>query len=378
MGVLTFTLLGLLIGSFANVVIHRLPRGASVVWPRSACPSCGHTLSAWELIPVVSHLVLRGRCRHCGAAISRRYPFVELVTALGFGVVASVWPPTVVPVASVALAGWWTLLVIITFIDLQHHEIPDVLTLPGTVVMLLAAWAWGNPEGLPLLRDALVGALAGAGLLVFVNRLGALALRRFRDTEERLWPIGFDAVNLAALVGAIGGFTWGVGSIAASVAVNLVSRRSIRLPEPVLWAAWLAALMAAPIGVGVLNAVTGSVLAAGMAALVGAVAWWIVDLRTGGEASEGEEPAPGSDEPVAMGFGDVKLAALLGVVLGWERLLVAVFLAVLLGAVVGVVARLRGGGRILPFGPFLAVAGAVTLLVGDAILRAYLTALGVG
>jgi len=140
----------------------------------------------------------------------------------------------------------------------------------------------------------------------------------------------------------------------------------------------------------------GGLAACGAAALAGATVWWLHDLarsggrdataeaaettvrdRTGASDTSTDATEASDEEPVAMGFGDVKLAALLGVVLGWERLLVALFLAVLLGAVVGVAQRAMGGTRVVPFGPFLAVGGVLGLFFGQALIAAYLGALGV-
>ncbi|MDZ7707083.1 MAG: prepilin peptidase [Trueperaceae bacterium] len=382
--VLIAVLFGALIGSFSNVVIHRLPAGTSIVHPGSSCPRCGRRLGPLELVPVVSWLVQRGRCRGCGTAIAARYPLVETLVAVGFGLMAWRWSPLDHPVAFAFLAAWWTLLVIATFIDLDRFEIPDVLTLPGLAVGLVAAFAWQGAPDLPGFAGAAFGAALGAGVLTLVNRIGALVLRRFRDTSERLWPIGFDQANLAALVGAAGGLVAGLSAAAASVLLNLFARRTVRLPEPLAWAGWAVAVAASPLGVGVVRSLGGSLAAAGAAALAGAVVWWTYDLTTGRSAAESDaapegrptEPQ-GDDEPVAMGFGDVKLAALLGVVLGWERLLVGVFAAVLIGAVVGVAQRIAGGGRVVPFGPFLALGGALALFFGDAVLAAYLGALGV-
>lgn len=148
------------------------------------------------------------------------------------------------------------------------------------------------------------------------------------------------------------------------------------------------ALALSPYTVGPLLAISGGLAACGTVALLGAAVWWAYDLRTrarreadthdGAQAGAPDEGAAeeGEDEPVAMGFGDVKLAALLGVVLAWDGLLVALFVAVLSGAIVGVVQRARGGTRQIPFGPFLALGAAVSLFVGDALLSAYLGALG--
>ncbi len=122
------------------------------------------------------------------------------------------------------------------------------------------------------------------------------------------------------------------------------------------------------------TAVSGSVLAAGAWALLGAVYWWINDLAKPDPTSQAEE----DQEPVAMGFGDVKLAAALGALLGWEKLLVCVLFAVVLGALFGVVGRLAGGKRVIPFGPYLLAGGLTALLFGDATIRWYLGLLGVG
>lgn len=398
-------LLGALIGSFSNVVIHRLPAGASIVRPRSSCPRCGRELGPLELVPIASWLVQRGRCRGCSAPISARYPAVEALVAVGFALIAWRWSMIDHPVAFAFLALWWTLLVIATFIDLDVFEIPDVLTLPGTGLGLAAALAWTGAPGLPSAAEAALGAAIGAGVLTAVNRIGALVLRRFRDTRERLWPIGFDQANLAALAGTAGGWAIGLAAASVSLALNLVTRRVVRLPEPLAWGGWLVALSLAPLGIGLAAGLAGGLAACGAAALAGAVVWWVHDLRrpaatpkghpdaasrdAGANATDATPASPSAsadasavasgeadDEPVAMGFGDVKLAALLGVVLGWERLLFGVFLAVLVGAVVGVAQRAAGGSRVVPFGPFLAIGGVVALFFGDAAIGAYLGALG--
>jgi leader peptidase (prepilin peptidase)/N-methyltransferase len=131
-------LFGALFGSFFNVVIHRLPRGESLNKPRSRCPGCGAQIRALDNIPIVSWLILRGRCRNCGEKISARYPAVEALTALLFAAVVAVFGPdrdVWLPLVFVAL------LVPIAFIDLDHRIIPNKLTLLGTglALVLLAA-----------------------------------------------------------------------------------------------------------------------------------------------------------------------------------------------------------------------------------------------
>ena len=125
---------GLLFGSFANVVIGRLPAGESIVSPPSACPACHHRIRPWDNIPVLSWLALKARCRDCKAPISPRYPLVELAGGAGFTAVALALPdhPLLWP------AGCWVvfLALTLTLIDLEHHRLPNALTLPATPVLL--------------------------------------------------------------------------------------------------------------------------------------------------------------------------------------------------------------------------------------------------
>jgi leader peptidase (prepilin peptidase)/N-methyltransferase len=151
-------IVGAVVGSFLNVVIHRLPRGESLVHPRSRCPSCGVQIAEYDNVPIVSWLVLRGRCRHCGAPISPRYPVVELLTALTFAAVVLVRGfdndlilelPFVA--ALIALAG----------IDFDHKLLPNKIVYP------LAAY--GVIATLLVERDDLVEHLiAGAGAFAFL------------------------------------------------------------------------------------------------------------------------------------------------------------------------------------------------------------------
>ena len=153
--------LGLLIGSFLNVCIWRLPREESIVWPGSHCPACSTVLGVRDLVPVLSWLFLRGRCRYCGEKISARYPAVELLTGalflacfLHFGL-------------TLALAGalaFSSLLVAITFIDMDHQIILDgMLVVLGALGLALQLWT-----GAVGIVSMLAGALAGGGLLLLL------------------------------------------------------------------------------------------------------------------------------------------------------------------------------------------------------------------
>ncbi|MFO7544657.1 MAG: prepilin peptidase [Trueperaceae bacterium] len=367
-------LLGSVVGSFANVVVYRLPRGESVVHPGSHCPSCNRRLGVLDLVPVLSYLALGGRCRTCKARISPRYPLVEAAMALLFAAIALRWPALDAGAAMVPLMAVTALLLMAAIIDIEHFVLPDALTLPAVAVGVLGAFLTGWAPDLPRPAAALAGALAGAGVLVLINRIGALVLRRFADTKERLWPISLDQVNVAAVAGAFGGVTVGVLVGLASVLVSIVAKRPVRLPEPLAYGLWAVGLVVSTTSLTVptVTAVAGSVLAAGAWALIGATYWWVADGISGeNEADEADE------EPVAMGFGDVKLAAAIGAILGWEKLLVAIFFAVTLGAIGGVAARLAGGSRVVPFGPYLVAGGLIALFVGDAVIAWYFGLLGV-
>lgn len=184
-------LCGLVVGSYLNVVIHRLPTGESTVVPASHCPQCGARIRARDNLPLVSFLLLRGRCRDCGASISWRYPAVEAATALLFAAVAARFGASLDALAA-ALFG--ALLLALAGIDLEHFLLPDRLTLPGIAFGLLAQplLSWGS------LAAALEGALGGAGLLL--TFAGAWYLLRQHE------GMGLGDVKMAALVGAFLGW----------------------------------------------------------------------------------------------------------------------------------------------------------------------------
>lgn len=176
-------LLGAIIGSFLNVVIHRLPHEESIVFPNSRCPACGATIAFYDNVPVLSYLVLRGKCRGCQKLISPRYPAVELLTGLLFTAVC--WRDGLTVVLPFDLIFISTLIALV-FIDAEHMILPNAITYPGIVFALLARLAlpylMGRPyfddlEGLMLgvfsalplwagsLLGAVIGALVGGGSL---------------------------------------------------------------------------------------------------------------------------------------------------------------------------------------------------------------------
>jgi leader peptidase (prepilin peptidase) / N-methyltransferase len=243
-------LLGLLVGSFLNVVVHRVPRGESVVRPPSACPVCGAPIRPRDNVPVLAWLLLRGRCRDCGAPVSLRYPLVELGTGVLFAAVAVRFgaDPALPAFLYLAAAG-----LALAVIDVDHKRLPDALTLPSYLVLAVL-------------------------------------------------------LGVAALLGADG--------------------------------SWLRALLGATALFGVYFALCFAY-------------------------------------PAGMGFGDVKLAGVLGMAtawLGWGEWAVGLFLGFLLGGLAGVLLLLSGrGGRrtALPFGPFMLLGALVAVLAGGPVVQSY-------
>lgn len=129
---------GLVVGSFVNVVVARLPHRVSVVSPRSRCPHCGQGIAWYDNIPIFSFLFLRARCRHCRTSISFRYPLIELMTGILF--VAAQVKFGFSPLLLVRDWPWLAILMAVTFIDLDHRLIPDPLSLGGLVLGLLTCW----------------------------------------------------------------------------------------------------------------------------------------------------------------------------------------------------------------------------------------------
>ena len=166
---------GAVVGSFLNVCIFRIPAKASIIKPLSQCPHCHHPVRFYDNIPLISYIVLRGKCRDCGGKISWRYPVVELITAilslllfLRFGLTFNL----------LIFFVFTAVLIVITFIDLDHQIIPDVLTLPGIPIFFLAAiFLVKNPWKVPW-QEALIGLLIGGGMLFTIAYIYQLITKR--------------------------------------------------------------------------------------------------------------------------------------------------------------------------------------------------------
>ncbi len=229
--------LGLCVGSFLNVVIHRLPRDESIAHPSSHCPNCGAPVRWYDNLPLLSYVWLRGRCRGCAARISPRYPVIELVTGVLFAVVALRFGPGPMSLVGCAFAA---ALVATAAIDFDHQIIPDEISLGGLALALVAlpatGWLAGDALGAAVVRS-LAGALLGAGMLWLVGfahaRVSSALGRRFEH-----WPgegeapprfgsldywtwfpgVGFGDVKLLAMIGAVLG---PVGVLEAIVLASL-------------------------------------------------------------------------------------------------------------------------------------------------------------
>jgi leader peptidase (prepilin peptidase)/N-methyltransferase len=192
MATLTFlfvVLAGLVFGSFFNVVIYRLPRGLNLSRPPSACPGCGARIKPYDNVPVISYLLLRGKCRRCGQKISPIYPAVEAMTALGFALVFLA-AGRMLSLEFFAGCLFTSALIVLGFIDARHQILPDAITLPGLVLALVYAFFRDDLT----FRGALLGAVVGAGFLLLVY--GAYLLIRKKE------GLGMGDVTMMLMVGA--------------------------------------------------------------------------------------------------------------------------------------------------------------------------------
>ncbi len=240
---LVYALFGLVIGSFLNVCIYRIPLGKSIVYPNSSCPHCGTPIRFYDNVPVLSYLILRGKCRSCGKPISMQYPFVELLSGFAFYCCWSVWQwtsPTFVN------SLFLSMVIVLIFTDYHHRILPNKLTLPGTAagillssfqapvlytdaISLKAASLFGFKYAHLVLPwvGSILGALAGGGFLFIV----AFVYEKLRKRQG----LGMGDVKMMAMVGAFLGWrlallTIFAGSLIGTViGIGLILFRSMNL-----------------------------------------------------------------------------------------------------------------------------------------------------
>lgn len=341
---------GAIAGSFLNAVIHRLPRGIGLGHPRrSFCPACGMTIPWSRNLPVVGWLMLRGRCEGCGSWISVRYPLVEMLTAVLFGLM---WWLFGWPLACVHLV-FACLLVAATFIDFEHFIIPDSITLGGTLagigLSLLVPAAMDTSSRWAALGWSLVGALSGFAILFAVVEAGKIAFgrirHRFEPAEAFRWKAGEGVLHLG-----------GEDLLWEDIFVRRRDVLAIDIEGPAI--------------------IDGEEVAGGRLEfrhdrVEGDGRVW--DLAEAREVAGMMRAVVIPRE--AMGFGDVKFLACIGAFTGWQGALFALFAGSVIGSVAGLaglfLARDRAGVR-LPFGPFLAAGALVWLLGGRELAGWYL------
>lgn len=215
-------LLGACIGSFLNVCIARWPAGMSIVRPPSRCPSCERPIRAYENVPIVGWLLLRGRCAGCGSSISPQYPLVELLIALVWLGAAYLFGPTLLALRT---AVFITLMIGIGITDAMHYVIPDGFTVFGivwlTATALIAAFT-NSQSAFAMPYDAIMGALVGAGAIAIAGWLGEAALKRE--------AMGFGDVTLMAVIGAALGPQRALLTIFIGAALGVIVFVGIVLP----------------------------------------------------------------------------------------------------------------------------------------------------
>ena len=210
---------GLILGSFFNVLIHRIPEKQSIFRPASHCPKCLTPIKPWHNIPVISYLLLRGKCRFCKQPISITYPLIELITGAAALLIWHFYLPSLHPLTWYSItvfsvrALFLLLIIPIAIIDLHHYIIPDLFTLPLLVIAAGIAFLPGNPTPLA----ALYGILAGGGLLLAIGAIGSLILKKdamgggdikLMAGAGALW--GAQIALLSILFGALLGSLYGV------------------------------------------------------------------------------------------------------------------------------------------------------------------------
>ncbi len=201
-----FAFWGLIVGSFMNVCIYRWPKEPpenNVIVPRSFCPHCKHTIAWYDNIPVLSFLLLKGRCRHCSGPISLRYPFVELFSAFIWVLSYKLWGLSAEMFIYIL---FFSLLFIATLVDIEHRIIPDEVSVGGTLLGLLLSFIFpylhGQTSHLYGLLWSFIGALTGGGFIFLVGVIGEFIFKKE--------AMGGGDVKLQAMIGAFLGWKWAI------------------------------------------------------------------------------------------------------------------------------------------------------------------------
>ena len=186
-------ILGLIVGSFSNVCIYRIPRNESIVYPASHCPKCRSNISPKDNIPLLSFILLKGRCRNCKSKISLQYPIVELLTGLIYLIIYLIFGLSIQTLIYIILSS---ALIIIAFIDLNEQIVPDVISLPGIVIGFIISFFVSY---ISFINSAL-GVLVGGGIILIIGLAGSVIFKKE--------AMGGGDVKLAAMIGAFLGWRY--------------------------------------------------------------------------------------------------------------------------------------------------------------------------
>lgn len=353
---------GLLIGSFLNVVIYRVPRGESVAFPGSHCGVCGAGVKPYDNIPLVSYAVLGGKCRACRAKISRVYPAVELLTGLLF---LGVLFKSGVTLRAAAEMAFVAVMIALVFIDARHKLLPNVITYPAFLAALAvtALLGWLESSEYPALfvtslgsdtlliwQALIVGAVllgAAVPLYLFIDRIdGVLFGKYFEWDENEAAPASPEeaaaeerhdkVVNATLIAGVSVGITWALLAFLSGIQGGTTSE---------LLAAYER----------LLGAFFGALVGGGLIWLLRALYFW----------TRGVE---------GMGLGDVKMMGIIGAFLGWRSAALVLIAGSLLGSIVGLVVMRHSPAGMktqLPFGIFLGLAAVAALFFGEPLINWY-------
>ncbi|MFN3408716.1 MAG: prepilin peptidase [Limisphaerales bacterium] len=333
--------LGCMVGSFLNVCIHRMPLGLSVVSPPSHCPHCKYAIPWWLNVPLLTWLMLRGKCRNCGAPISVRYFLVELLTGLMFLAVWLQFGRSSVPVALILclfVAG----LIAATFIDFEHFIIPDEITiggmLAGFLLSILVPALHGQDTLLGAVKASAMGLAIGGGVIYAILRAGKLLFGRQRVALPADTRILFGE---SAVVLPDKEIPYEELFYRASDQIVLEAR-TVEMVDRCYWNA--------------------KVRLSPARLIVGEDEFRPEEVKHL-EAVSAQITLPRE----AMGFGDVKFMAAIGAFLGWQATLFSLMVSSMIGAAVGValiaIGRREWSSR-LPYGPYIAAAAVLWLFGG--------------
>jgi len=193
LNVILIFILGLIVGSFSNVCIYRIPRNESIIYPASHCPKCCSKIKPFDNIPLFSFILLKGRCRHCKSKISIQYPMVELLTGLIYLIIYLIYGFSVQTLIYIILSS---ALIIIAFIDLNEQIVPDVISLPGIVIGFILSFFVFY---ISFINSAL-GVVVGGGIILIIGLAGSVIFKKE--------AMGGGDVKLAAMIGAFLGWRY--------------------------------------------------------------------------------------------------------------------------------------------------------------------------